>query len=420
MDDIYSSLIGGTPSDPERQAALANALRQRGILGQIGAASGDRVAGPAGNQAMQESLSGAQQLGANRMAQNAAGVKAQEFQQGESDKAAELAEKTREANQTDARQRSLQEALLKEKRDVAGMQFGSADPAEVQAMSAAIAAGKIPYPTLTSRSPPVVKGAIADLLVNHPEYDSSNIMAHRAAARSETSGPFAATIDKVNTAVSHVQLMKEIINGSEIDQNGNMKIPNALRQMWENQTGSAAPATFNQGKQLLSNELSNAYNVTGGTKEERAGMQSNLSLASSAQVLNSVLDGPGGAMQFLAGKVSSKHQQYVSDPVQAGKPDDFYTRFLEPSTRSALSQYIPGINGQPGAAPQGGAQSYLQRARQPAPAAQPAAPAAGPGPSTQAPAPLNGQGPQILRNALMNPNANPLMSPGAGLLNGIQ
>lgn len=65
-NDLYSSLVGGAPTDPQRQMALAAALRNQNTLGQLGQASGDRVLSPLGAKLSAGAASGAQGIAEER------------------------------------------------------------------------------------------------------------------------------------------------------------------------------------------------------------------------------------------------------------------------------------------------------------------------------------------------------------------
>lgn len=61
--DIYSALTGQLPTDQESQQALINALRGKGMMGQIGALSGDPVLAPFGQNLMKSSDQEAENIG---------------------------------------------------------------------------------------------------------------------------------------------------------------------------------------------------------------------------------------------------------------------------------------------------------------------------------------------------------------------
>lgn len=66
MDDIYQSLIAGTP-DQAKIPALVDQLRRRRALGELGALTGDQVLSPFGSGLVKESDKYAEQLGENRL-----------------------------------------------------------------------------------------------------------------------------------------------------------------------------------------------------------------------------------------------------------------------------------------------------------------------------------------------------------------
>lgn len=60
--DIYQALIGAAPSGVDQQAAIAEQLRRRRSLGELGALTGDRVLQPFGQGVVQQADSYAQQM----------------------------------------------------------------------------------------------------------------------------------------------------------------------------------------------------------------------------------------------------------------------------------------------------------------------------------------------------------------------
>lgn len=126
--DLYSALVGGAPTDPQRQAALAQALRQRAQTGNILQASGDRVIAPMGQQMVGESDRGAQQIAQEREKQQQLDTM-EHYRQAEAGRfQQDLAEKAREANMTDARMRELAELASNTKLELKGAGGGKPMP----------------------------------------------------------------------------------------------------------------------------------------------------------------------------------------------------------------------------------------------------------------------------------------------------
>lgn len=120
-DDLYSALIEGVPTQSQRQAALARALRQQNLLGELGAFSGDRVMGPAGERLAASSEQGAEDLASQRERQQALGLEQSRYnteaQQGQE----RLNQEMEIARMNDARARDLAKLLAQNRADVAGI-----------------------------------------------------------------------------------------------------------------------------------------------------------------------------------------------------------------------------------------------------------------------------------------------------------
>jgi hypothetical protein len=127
-DDLYSALIGGVPSDPQRQMALASALRRQNLLGTLGEATGDRVMGPAGQHIAAQATSGAEDLGKLRQAQMAQQIEQQFHQDEMTRQNASLAEEIRSHNMQDARQRELTQELITGRQNVADTRVENKPP----------------------------------------------------------------------------------------------------------------------------------------------------------------------------------------------------------------------------------------------------------------------------------------------------
>jgi len=117
-NDVFAALTGGAPTDAARQAALADALRRQSQLGQLYAMSGDRVLAPQGEAMQHAALSGGQDIATERKAQIAQALEQQHYAQAQAQEQASLAERKREADMTDARQREMQKLLLQNRLDV--------------------------------------------------------------------------------------------------------------------------------------------------------------------------------------------------------------------------------------------------------------------------------------------------------------
>lgn len=82
--DIYDVLVGSSPTSKENQKAVANALRKRRSMGEIGMVSGDEVLGNMGSQMIRSSDSAADQIQRNRQ-QDIDNAQTRRYQQGQLD-----------------------------------------------------------------------------------------------------------------------------------------------------------------------------------------------------------------------------------------------------------------------------------------------------------------------------------------------
>lgn len=131
-DDIYSALVGGVPSDPEKQAALAAYLRQQANQGRILQASGDRVLGPMGEQMTAGAGSQAEELARARQAQDQFKMM-QAYREAQADNMAAKVGATIRG----------QDVSAGAKKDVANIQGGTARDVEAQRAAAQIEAARI-------------------------------------------------------------------------------------------------------------------------------------------------------------------------------------------------------------------------------------------------------------------------------------
>ncbi len=111
MDDLYSALIEGVPTQSDRQAALAAALRQQNILGQLGMASGDRTMAPTGKNLMAGANTGAEEIAKEREAQQQQQMVQAWHQQQAAHEQAQLEQQMKIATMNDQRQRELAQLL---------------------------------------------------------------------------------------------------------------------------------------------------------------------------------------------------------------------------------------------------------------------------------------------------------------------
>jgi len=156
------------------------------------------------------------------------------------------------------------------------------------------------------------------------------------------------TLDGINTAVSHINIFKPVIDQLA---NGNVSIFNNIGNTWNQKVmGSPAPTNFNAVRDFVAGEISKAVLPGGGGEAERQQIAAGASSANSAQALQSVVQ---KWQELLAGK--THYAKFNWDNATRGRYGSFESRFLLPETQAALGIQIapvvrPGQQTQPVAA----------------------------------------------------------------------
>ena len=123
-----------------------------------------------------------------------------------------------------------------------------------------------------------------------------------------TAGPAGTTINYFNTAIDHVKLLRETVNGL---QNGDVQLFNKWGNEWANATGKPAPNDFNTVRSAVSGELSKTFKGTGATDQEVALIEGTINNAQSPQQLSGAIE---FYLRLMEGKMNALKGQY-----EAGK-----------------------------------------------------------------------------------------------------
>ena len=123
-----------------------------------------------------------------------------------------------------------------------------------------------------------------------------------------TAGPAGTTINYFNTAIDHVKLLRETVNGL---QNGDVQLFNKWGNEWANATGNPAPNDFNTVRSAVSGELSKTFKGTGATDQEVALIEGTINNAQSPQQLSGAIE---FYLRLMEGKMNALKGQY-----EAGK-----------------------------------------------------------------------------------------------------
>jgi hypothetical protein len=115
-----------------------------------------------------------------------------------------------------------------------------------------------------------------------------------------------------NTAISHLQTFKELAKDLN---NGDIRIVNAAKQRWAEETGNPAPVNYAAAVNALSGEVAAALKTSGATDQEIDKASSSFSRAQSLPQALGVAD---TYMTLLQGKNKNLKKQY--DAGMQGKP----------------------------------------------------------------------------------------------------
>lgn len=133
-----------------------------------------------------------------------------------------------------------------------------------------------------------------------------------------TSGPQADTIRALGTANRHADLAGQLL---DLQQNGQMQVPNAIRAAFRAQFGSELPTNTKLALDVLGKEVVKSLGVAGaGTAEERNAISKGMQMNGSPEQQRGAIH---TARALMGGQVQGFAQQYEA----ATKKKDFYTRF---------------------------------------------------------------------------------------------
>lgn len=144
-----------------------------------------------------------------------------------------------------------------------------------------------------------------------------------------TKGKSAQTLNGINTAVQHMDLLNPLIDNLD---NTNSPLFNKAANFFKQQTGSTAPTNFSAIKEFVGGEVAKAVLPGGGGEGERQALTAPLNAANSPDQLKQAVQ---TIQKALAGKTEALRNQW--DVGTNGTQGDF-NKFLLPATKQALGQ----------------------------------------------------------------------------------
>src|SRR5262249_21946970 len=155
----------------------------------------------------------------------------------------------------------------------------------------------------------------------------------------------------LNTVADHLSLLKEYADA--IASNADVTVINSILDRMATMTGAPEIINFSLAGTITGDEVVRLLTTTGGTREDRAGIQALLSpYGSPPQFYGATKT----ASRFVASRYEPLEQQYVSgDPAHAQERRDFFNNWMvTPKARELFQQTRPG-GAQGGGGSDGGA-----------------------------------------------------------------
>jgi hypothetical protein len=152
-----------------------------------------------------------------------------------------------------------------------------------------------------------------------------------------TKGKEAQSLNAINTAVQHMDLLPPLISALN---SGNLTVLNKAQNFFKKQTGDPAPTNFAAIKEFVGGEVAKAVLPGGGGESERKALTDPLNAANSPTQLKSAVE---TIQKALAGKTEALRNQWE---VGTNGTQGSFDKFLLPATKNAL-----GITDQPAAPP---------------------------------------------------------------------
>ena len=140
-------------------------------------------------------------------------------------------------------------------------------------------------------------------------------------------GKTAQTLNGINTAVQHMDLLPPLIDALN---GGNMTVLNKAQNFFKKQTGDPAPTNFAAIKEFVGGEVAKAVLPGGGGESERQALTAPLNAANSPTQLKSAVE---TIQKALAGKTEALRNQWE---VGTNGTQGSFDKFLLPATKNAL------------------------------------------------------------------------------------
>lgn len=326
MADLYSALIGGTPTTDEQRSALVQALRGQRLMGQLGQLSGDQVLAPVGASMIKGADTGAEQVGQLGLAQTRA-AQQQAYQQAEMGHMAAEEQQAKSALAETVRQHNLEhQAKMWEYGKGEG---GGTDP-EYQTIVDKIGTYQMPPLNTSSTRNPRNINIMTDVANKYPEYDTTFFDNRKNTVKAfGGGGPKGDLVRSADVGVQHLGVLNEAIDALN---NGNIGVWNSVKNTVKKELGlDTAPTDFAATKKIVADEIAKFITGSarsGGAVFDRKEMEDEVSGSMTPQALKGVVH---KWTELMGGQIKGLKQEYEVNT----KNTDFESK-LTPQTRTYL------------------------------------------------------------------------------------
>jgi hypothetical protein len=169
---------------------------------------------------------------------------------------------------------------------VNGMNKDGTPAADVETMANGIASGKLAPINGFALAKPRGQAIMARVMEINPNYDAGDYAAKNAALKGFSTGKEGTALRSFNVATDHLETLGAMADALN---NGNLQLLNKAGNIWNQQTGAAAPTNFNAVKEIVGKEVVKAIVAGGGGVEERREMSQLLDAANSPAQLKGVI-----------------------------------------------------------------------------------------------------------------------------------
>lgn len=229
--------------------------------------------------------------------------------------------------------------------DLSGDEFLKTLTTQDARMAKGIAEGRIDIPKGRAATDPTWQRWLEQAMQYDPEVDQSNIYTRRGTRKAFTSGPDAANVTSINTALGHLDSLAQAADSlNNFGALGPLnKVANRIRYTYLDESGDKRTVTFQQTRDAVANELMKVFRGTGGSMTEVEEWKKNIDAAQSPDQLHASIQTAADLLGSRLDALNSKYRQGM------GSSSDVF-ELLTPHAKQIFERYGYGPPGSLGGA----------------------------------------------------------------------